>query len=79
MVGTVDGTSADDPGFFLVPADPGSNNLRVYVVAAATRAVYPLPALARSTASRSTGGERARPDTPVAPLLPSRFLSWLTR
>ena len=36
MVGTVDGTATEDPGFFLVPADPGSNNLRVYVVAAAT-------------------------------------------
>src|SRR5262245_9057498 len=36
MVGTVDGTFTDPPGFFLVPADPESNNLRVYVVAAAT-------------------------------------------
>lgn len=80
LVGTVDGTAVDEPGFFLVPADPGSNNLRVYVVAAATRAVYAFPAMGRSTAaSRSTGGERARPDTPVGPLLPSRVLSWLTR
>lgn len=79
MVGTVDGSSTDDPGFFLVPADHESNNLRVYVVAAATRAVYPLPAVVRSTGGpRPVAGDR-RPDTAVAPLLPSRLLSWLTR
>src|SRR5262245_40956491 len=38
--GIVEGDSVDDPGFFLVPTDTGSNNLRVYVVTAATRAVY---------------------------------------
>lgn len=75
MIGTVGGMSTDDPGFFLVPADPDSNNLRVYVVAAATRAVYPLPAAGASApGSRSTG----RPETLVAPLLPRRLLSWLT-
>jgi hypothetical protein len=80
MVGTVDGATTEDPGFFLVPADPGSNNLRVYVVAVATRAVYPLPAMARAAAgSRPAGDGRPRPATPGAPLLPTRFLSWLTR
>ncbi|MGH7359050.1 MAG: DUF6982 domain-containing protein [Candidatus Rokuibacteriota bacterium] len=80
MVGAVDGMATDDPGFFLVPADPESNNVRVYVIAAATRAVYPLPAPALATAgSRSTGGDRSRPESPAAPPLPSRLLAWLTR
>ena len=79
MVGAVDGMATDDPGFFLVPADPESNNVRVYVIAAATRAVYPLPAPALAAAgSRSTGGDRVRPETPAAPPLPSRLLHWLT-
>ena len=80
IVGTVDGPTADAPGFFLVPADPGSNNLRVYVVAAATRAIYPLPALARSAAGSPavrTGGRQLT--GPVRPLLPGRLLNWLTR
>ena len=42
IVGTVEGSVTNTPGFFLVPADHGSNNLRVYVLAAATRAVYPI-------------------------------------
>jgi hypothetical protein len=80
MVGTLDGLSTDGPGFFLVPADPESNNLRVYVVATAIKAVYPLPALARSAAGpHPTGVDRGRPEAPVPPLLPSRLRSWLTR
>jgi len=80
MVGTVDGPSTDVPGFFLVPADPESNNLRVYVVAAATRAVYPLPSTARSaTGGRSAVDGSARSEPVASPLLPGRLLSWLTR
>jgi hypothetical protein len=80
MVGAVDGASTDDPGFFLVPADPESNNLRVYVVGSATRAVYPLPVVGHSgPGSRPTDGDRARAETAAAPMLPSRLLSWLTR
>ena len=80
IVGTADGPTTDDLGFFLVPADPESNNLRVYVVATATRAVYPLPALMRSAAgSPGVRGDRPPSDALVGPLLPSRLLSWLTR
>lgn len=80
MVGTVDGPSTDDPGFFLVPADPESNNLRVYVVSASTRAVYPLPAVARpKPEARAPVVAQARHEIPVAPLLPTRLLAWLTR
>ena len=50
MVGRRTARRTDPQGFFLVPADPESNNLRVYVVAAATRAVYPLEPVARSKA-----------------------------
>ena len=39
LVGTVEGYRPNGLGFFLVPADPNSNNLRCFVVAAAvTRA-----------------------------------------
>ena len=33
------GYSPDKPGFFVIPADPGSNNVRIFVVAKATKAV----------------------------------------
>jgi hypothetical protein len=83
MAGTVDGTWTDAPGFFLVPADPASNNLRVYVVATATRAVYPLPpqpAMARSAAgSPAVRGGEPPAGAGGSPLLPSRLLAWLTR
>jgi hypothetical protein len=39
LVGTTMGYHADRPGFFLLPADPHSNNDRCFVVAAAVRAV----------------------------------------
>jgi hypothetical protein len=80
IVGTADSPPTGALGFFLVPADPESNNLRVYVVAAATRAVYPL----RAPSAAAVGASALRPDrtrreTPAAPLLPGRLLSWLTR
>ncbi len=39
LVGTTQGYQPGRPGFFLVPADPDSNNERCYVVAAATRQI----------------------------------------
>jgi len=39
VVGTTTGYQPTRPGFFVEPADPGSNNERCYVVAAATREV----------------------------------------
>jgi hypothetical protein len=80
MVGTVEGSTKDTPGFFLVPADQGSNNLRVYVLTAATRVVYPLPSPARS-AMGSPGRKSVRQPAspPVRPLLPGRVLAWLAR
>jgi len=79
MVGTVEGSATDTPGFFLVPADHGSNNLRVYVLAAATRTIYPIPTFTRSTV-RSPAGQRGRPATspPDRVILPGRLLAWLT-
>jgi uncharacterized protein DUF6982 len=80
MLGTADSPATDPQGFFLIPADPESNNLRVYVVAAATRAVYPLSPPARP-APIATMPRADRPPATGAstPLLPSRLLSWLTR
>jgi hypothetical protein len=80
IVGTAESPVTDPLGFFLIPADPESNNLRVYVVAAATRAVYPLSPPARPISAATT----PRPDRPPVgsagtPLLPGRLLSWLTR
>ena len=80
MVGAADSPMEDPTGFFLVPADPESNNLRVYVVATATRAVYPIPPATRSRGAApaaSTG--RAAAVASSGPLLPSRILNWLTR
>lgn len=39
LVGTTQGYAPGRPGFFLVPADPESNNVRCYVVTAATERV----------------------------------------
>jgi hypothetical protein len=78
MIGTADSPASDPQGFFLIPADPESNNLRVYVVAAATRAVYPLPSVGRAPAA-SPAPRADRPPAASAPLLPGRLLSWLTR
>ena len=80
MVGTADSPAADPLGFFLIPADPESNNLRVYVVAAATRAVYPLEPLARST-SGSAAPRAGRTAPPPSPLrcFQAASLRWLTR
>jgi hypothetical protein len=80
IVGTADSPTTDPMGFFLVPADHESNNLRVYVVAAATRAVYPLaPLPVLAAGAPAFRGDRTPRDTPAGPLLPSRLLSWLTR
>ena len=43
------GYARDKPGFFVVPADAGSNNVRIFVVTAATTGVEFLP-LAGSSA-----------------------------
>ena len=80
MVGTADSPAADPQGFFLIPADPESNNLRVYVVAASTRAIYPLEPLARWKAtSAGARDDRLASAALAGPLLPGRLLSWLTR
>jgi hypothetical protein len=39
LVGTTTGYQPGRPGFFLVPADAGSNNERCYVIAAAAREI----------------------------------------
>ena len=39
ILGTTNGYQKDRPGFFVVPADPNSDNERCFVVAAATREV----------------------------------------
>jgi hypothetical protein len=39
LVGSTQAYEADQPGFFMVPADPRSNNDRVFVVARAVQAV----------------------------------------
>jgi Family of unknown function (DUF6982) len=80
MVGVTDSPATDPLGFFLIPADPESNNLRVYVVAAATRAIYPLPSPVRSKpGSAPLQADRVASAALAGPLLPSRLLSWLTR
>jgi hypothetical protein len=80
MLGTAESPTADPQGFFLMPADPESNNLRAYVVAAATRAVYPLEPVARArTGASSVQSDRSTAPASFGSLLPGRLLSWLTR
>jgi len=80
MVGTADSPTTDPHGFFLIPADPESNNLRVWVVAGATRAVYPLAPVGRAKgASSAPTGHGTTSAVSVTPLLPGRLLNWLTR
>ncbi|HSE96521.1 MAG TPA: hypothetical protein VLD61_11570 [Methylomirabilota bacterium] len=67
LVGVAEAFKPGDPGFFLDPVDPRSNNLRLFVVVAAVRAVRLLtPARAR---------DPIRP--PSAPA-PRRLFGWLT-
>lgn len=44
LAGTTVGYTPDRAGFFLVPADPESNNLRVFVIAASVSKVDFIPA-----------------------------------
>ena len=39
LVGTTQGYQPGRPGFFLLPADPRSNNERCYIVTSATQTV----------------------------------------
>jgi hypothetical protein len=80
IVGTVEGSVTNSPGFFLVPADSCSNNLRIYVLTAATRAVYPLPTVARpSTRVPPVQASPPAENLFTRPLLPGRVLAWLAR
>jgi hypothetical protein len=80
IVGTADSPTTDPLGFFLIPADHESNNLRVYVVAAATRVVYPLEPIVRVRGGAfALAADRAHTPVLASPLLPGRLLSWLTR
>src|SRR5262245_46714180 len=80
LMGTADGTTTDPQGFLLIPADPESNNVRVYVIRTATRAIYPLgPAAPRRPRSLALEPDRTASPVPANPLLSGRLLSWLTR
>ena len=81
MVGTADSPITDPQGFVLIPADPGSNNLRVYVVAAATKAVYPFEPVFRPKAGPSASPVDRRPGhtATASSILPGRLIRWLTR
>src|SRR5262249_33983313 len=63
------GGLAAQPGLFVTPADPASNNIRVYAVSTAIRDVRDLPAEQAPTIA-----VRARI---ARPPLPKRLLTWL--
>jgi hypothetical protein len=50
--------SPDRDGFFMFPADPGSNNIRIYVITGSTVEVKAGPA-AEAMAQRSLGNAAA--------------------
>jgi hypothetical protein len=77
LVGTVRYVSAENLGFFLTPADPTSNNLRVFIVGTAVARLRPLTEPQPHLEVRT-----ARTGRPVAPRgngvrLPRRLLNWL--
>jgi hypothetical protein len=76
LLGTAETAVAEPPGFFMIPADAGSNNLRVFVLREATRSVQPMPS-AGSSRPALVMGTRASRSQPT-PSLPRRLLGWLT-
>jgi hypothetical protein len=68
LVGSTEGDLHSLPGLFVTPADPASNNIRVYAVSSAIRQVRTLP----GDRPPATVRERA-----VTPPLPARLLAWL--
>ena len=52
LVGTTVGYAPDRAGFFLVPADPKSNNLRIFVVSASVSKVDRLPIEQKARAAK---------------------------
>jgi Family of unknown function (DUF6982) len=84
LVGFVTPMPDDEQGFFLVPADPASNNLRVFVPRRAVQSLRPVPRrtpLPRESAASAGGARppvssvhRARPAG-----LPARMFRWLTQ
>jgi hypothetical protein len=74
LVGVADAFAPGDAGFLLDPVDPRSNNLRLFVVTAAVRAVHFLaPPRARDPV-RPASAPASRRD----PALPRRLFGWLT-
>jgi hypothetical protein len=79
LVGTVRHVSAENLGFFLTPADPASNNLRVFVVAKAVAQLRPLTEPGRPPEARvaASGPPAAAPRGGVR--IPRRLVEWLVR
>jgi Family of unknown function (DUF6982) len=71
LVGSTDGELASLPGLFVTPADPASNNIRVYAVSTAIRQVRTL------SADRSPAPASAVRAQAVTLPLPTRVLAWL--
>jgi Family of unknown function (DUF6982) len=69
LVGSTRCDIGGGPGVFLVPADPASNNLRVYAVATAIHRIRDLPVGHPTALPAGTAGRRPR--------LPQRALAWL--
>jgi hypothetical protein len=70
LVGSTDGDLSSLPELFVTPADPASNNIRVYAVSTAIRQVRYL----RADRPAPATAVRARV---VPPPLPKRLLAWL--
>jgi hypothetical protein len=78
LFGTVEAGSWSATGLVLVPADPESNNLRVYVVSSAVQGVRPLPV--EAPARRAVPVRRPSALSKPRPRwLPAPVLSWLSR
>jgi Family of unknown function (DUF6982) len=68
LVGSIQSETPSRAGVFLTPADPASNNLRVYAVATAIRRIQDLPVDPDASPAGASGRR---------PPIPQRALAWL--
>lgn len=84
LIGFAARMPADEQGFFLVPADPASNNLKAFVPRHAVQGLHPVPRPAPVARARVGSAAAFRPPAPPVrqgrlPTPPSGVLRWLTR
>ncbi len=80
LVGTTEDLPSSPDGLVVVPVDPRSNNLRVFVVPSAVRSLRPVPVSKGRALSESPSGPPPSPRhrRPQEGGLPATIRTWLT-